>query len=277
MFKMTLLAAVAVVAMAVGAQTQELDPETEKLLPSMCRIQRPGAFMPKEFCDAERKKLLAPAVALTEAEAQEIESKMPIACSPPQRPSFNDRTPPEAIKAWDEAHKDWMTGDHKVFCDNERKKLEATVYARKAAVVAAEEAKRKAAEARAAEEAAAAKQAFQWQQWASSPDGQRQIAANTLLEAYVHFARVQFCHQLRDGYAVVYISVPEYERSHAAAKAVEKSILAQQPNLNTSAIWQQAVQRIRSGGFNATDITCANERVALYRMSPSSVYQYQKP
>ena len=112
---------------------------------------------------------------------------------------------------------------------------------------------------------------------AATPEGQRQIAADMLLQAYGYFARVQFCRQLRDGYAVVYISEPEYERSHSAVKAVERYVLAQQPDLNTNAIWQEAVQRMRTSGFYANDTTCANTRIALYKMSPNSVYQYQKP
>jgi hypothetical protein len=295
----TLLAATAVVAMAVGAQAQEqqyptwCDPErlgfNERTPPEAIRAWNKATASlrdVKEFCDAERKKLIEQREKDKELIKQseqrwneqisqyKIPSGLPPACYPPQRPSFNDRTPPEAIKAWDESHKDWLTPQLKAFCDKERATLEAAVEAQKAAAAAAAEAQRKAAEAKLAAQAEAEKRAAEYQRWAATPEGQRQIAADTLLQAYVLFARVQFCRQLRDGYAVVYISEPEYERSRAAVKAVEKSILAQQPSLNTNAIWQQAVQE---KGFYANDTSCANTRIALYKMSPTSVYQYQKP
>jgi len=137
------------------------------------------------------------------------------------------------------------------------------------ALIEAEAAKREAAK-KAAEQA-------EWQRWATSPEGKRQLAANRLLQAYGYFAKVQFCYQVRDGYAVVYISGPEYERSHDAVKAIEKSVLAEQPDLNSSDIWQQAVRQMKNENWYANSNSCSSVRIALYNMSPKPVYQYPKP
>jgi hypothetical protein len=100
---------------------------------------------------------------------------------------------------------------------------------------------------------------------------------NRLFAAYNLFAKVQFCSQVRDGYAAVYISGPEYDRSHDAVKAVERATLAEQPDLNTTDIWQQAVQAMKRENWYADSYSCSNVRVALYKMSPKPVYQYPKP
>jgi hypothetical protein len=110
----------------------------------------------------------------------------------------------------------------------------------------------------------------QQREWWSKPE-------NRLVVAYDLFHRVQFCRQVRDGYLVVNISEPEYERATTAVKAVERAVLTESPDLNTDAVWVQGEQRMKQGGFTAYSQTCKAALNDLFRMSPAPVYQYQKP
>jgi hypothetical protein len=93
----------------------------------------------------------------------------------------------------------------------------------------------------------------------------------------------------------VYISEPELERAETATKAIERSALAENPDLDTDNIWKGALLMMphgngeweraqhaignhqASGLWSAYDFSCKQELQALYRESPTGVYQYQKP
>jgi len=101
---------------------------------------------------------------------------------------------------------------------------------------------------------------------------------NKLLAAYDLLHRVQYCRQVRDGYLVINISEPEYDRAIIAVKAIEKMALQAVPNLNTDDLWKQGEQRMyrdRSTWYN--NYTCKEFLQDLYKMSPTSVYHYAKP
>lgn len=70
---------------------------------------------------------------------------------------------------------------------------------------------------------------------------QQQTSKDKLYEGYWRFALVQYCHKVREGYAVIFVSDPEFERSETIAKAIEKKAIAEDGSLETNKIWRQAV------------------------------------
>ena len=219
----------------------------------------------------------------TGVQAQNFDPEMPSICQGRQPLPFNERYkqnhPQEVEKLtreW-EKQQDIQQEANKDFCDKQKKALDDQRKRFAEERAKQEAAMRELAEKRAAEQAEAAKRRAEYERWAATPQGKRQLAADKLLQAYGYFARVQFCYQVRQGYAAIYISEPEYQRSHDAVKAVEKSVLTEQPDLNSTDMWQQAVRQMKNENWYAHNVTCSNARIALYNMSPNPVYQYPKP
>jgi hypothetical protein len=98
---------------------------------------------------------------------------------------------------------------------------------------------------------------------------------NRLVRAYEFYAKVQFCNQVRQGYASVFVNDVEMERARIAAKTIEKSLLSEEPNLNTDNVWQQALSNIQ--GWRAFRETCQGTYIALLRLSPIDMHPIQKP
>jgi hypothetical protein len=98
---------------------------------------------------------------------------------------------------------------------------------------------------------------------------------NRLIKAYQLYSNVQFCNQLRQGYMVVWVNDLELERARAATKAIEKSILVEQPGLNTNNLWQTALANAK--GWQAYQRSCDQAYSNLLSMSPVNVYPLQKP
>jgi len=132
------------------------------------------------------------------------------------------------------------------------------------------EAQRKDAETQAQIRAAQIQAENQYRIWFSKPE-------NKLLVAYDLMHRVQYCRQLRDGYLVINISQPEYERATVAVKAIERVALQARPDLNTDDLWKQGEQRMYRADALYNNYTCKEFLYNLYKMSPTSVYEYQKP
>jgi hypothetical protein len=98
---------------------------------------------------------------------------------------------------------------------------------------------------------------------------------NQLFVAYKLYAHVQFCHQVRQGYMVVWINEVELERARQAAKAVEKVALSENPDLDTDTLWRKAKEAAK--GFRAWDWSCRAVFSELLAMSPVSPYKSEKP
>lgn len=60
-----------------------------------------------------------------------------------------------------------------------------------------------------------------------------------MYEAYRLYSYTQFCHQLRDGYALIYISDPEMQRAKQAIKAIEAD-LPELDDDDLDVIWNKA-------------------------------------
>jgi hypothetical protein len=103
------------------------------------------------------------------------------------------------------------------------------------------------------------------------------LPQNRLFRAYKLYAEVQFCSQVRQGYALVWVNDVELERAHIAAKAVEKAAVAEQSDLNTTDLWQQAVRSMKAENWMANSWNCQQALEMLVHMSPVGVYTYQKP
>jgi hypothetical protein len=137
-------------------------------------------------------------------------------------------------------------------------------------VKALEEATKKAWDEKARRDAEQAEAENQRRIWFSKPE-------NKLLVAYDLMHRIQFCRQVRDGYLVVNISEPEYDRAITAVKAIEKVALQAVPDLNTDDLWKQGEQRMYQNKTFYYDRSCKQFLQHLYNMSPTTVYEYQKP
>jgi hypothetical protein len=100
-----------------------------------------------------------------------------------------------------------------------------------------------------------------------------------LFVAYKLYAFAQFCHQLRQGYVVVYINDVEMERLRVVTKAIERRALVDDADLNTDALWRSAHETAmtKNSGWYGTEATCRQAKNELMNMSPVSVYTYQKP
>jgi hypothetical protein len=98
---------------------------------------------------------------------------------------------------------------------------------------------------------------------------------NRLIKAYQVYSNVAFCNELRQGYLVVWVNDVELERAKAATKAIEKSLLAEEPGLNTITLWQTALRQ--AGGWMANQWSCQQAYTLLREMSPANVYPIQKP
>lgn len=107
---------------------------------------------------------------------------------------------------------------------------------------------------------------------------ERQEAAkpsNKLFEAYWRFALVQYCHKVRQGYAMIFISDPEFERAQTVAKAIEKQVIAVDATLNTDAIWRESLGH--AGKQSVSVDWCQRAYSELLNMSPIGVFHMEKP
>ncbi|PZO77304.1 MAG: hypothetical protein DI629_14975 [Mesorhizobium amorphae] len=66
------------------------------------------------------------------------------------------------------------------------------------------------------------------------------LPQNVLAGAYSNYIMVRNCHESREGYAIVYVSDQEMERSRDAVQKIEAAIKAANPDLDTDRIWAEA-------------------------------------
>ena len=96
-----------------------------------------------------------------------------------------------------------------------------------------------------------------------------------LFEAYWRFAFVQYCHRVREGYALIFVSDPEFERSETIAKAVAKNATAADTSLDTDKIWRQALDH--NNGLPVSRDWCQRAYRELLELSPVGVFSMEKP
>ena len=100
---------------------------------------------------------------------------------------------------------------------------------------------------------------------------------NKLFEAYWRFVVVEYCHKVREDYAVIYISDPELARAQAVVKAVKKDALAADPSLNTDAIWDRALGYPKRQGFPVAREFCQMTLHQLTSSNPAGAIEIQQP
>jgi hypothetical protein len=98
---------------------------------------------------------------------------------------------------------------------------------------------------------------------------------NRMIRAYRFYSNIAFCNQIRQGYALVWINDLELERAKIAVKAIEKSLLAEEPDLDTRTLWQVALSQAR--GWQANQASCNIAYADLRSLSPVNIYPIQKP
>jgi hypothetical protein len=166
---------------------------------------------------------------------------------------------------------EFCKGKRQEYTEAEKQRTEAEAKRQMEIARQMAEAQKRAAEEQAKQKAAQMEAENQYRIWFSKPE-------NKLLVAYELMHRVQYCRQVRDGYLVINISEPEYDRATIAVKAIEKVALQAIPDLNTDDLWKQGEQRMyRNSGFGYNNFTCKQFLQELYKMSPTTVYQYPKP
>jgi hypothetical protein len=217
----------------------------------------------------KRLLLSAAAIAALTLPASAWDAELPIVCNQSPDPGPPPGTvSPRVAKAYKRPAANAV--DVTKFCEEQKRQLAEK-----------RERERQAAEAQRAAMAEQAKRLAEQQARFAEEARLAEIEArkpiNRLYRAYSLFARVDFCRQVREGFVVVWINGPEYERSYAAVKAVESKAMAEQPELNSDDVWQKAVQAMKSSNWLANSYTCGDAREALYRMSPVNVYQFHKP
>jgi hypothetical protein len=91
-------------------------------------------------------------------------------------------------------------------------------------------------------------------------------------EAYWRFALVQYCHKVRDGYAMIFVSDAEYYRSETIAKAVAQKTGG---SVDTDKLWHQALEH--NNGMPVSRDWCQRAYRELLELSPVGVFDMQKP
>jgi hypothetical protein len=70
------------------------------------------------------------------------------------------------------------------------------------------------------------------------------MATNTLGPIYYRYIFLKKCHEIREGYATVFISEAELERARQATKRLEDNIKL--PGLNLTWLWEEANRRVNA-------------------------------
>jgi hypothetical protein len=94
-----------------------------------------------------------------------------------------------------------------------------------------------------------------------------------MYNTYRLYAYVKFCHDSREGYAVVNISDREMELAHRAVKTIQQSTGLSSADLDV--LWQRAI-RDNSGSYGAR-VPCQNMQTALVGKAGISNYDTRRP
>jgi hypothetical protein len=98
--------------------------------------------------------------------------------------------------------------------------------------------------------------------------------AAELFRLYRQWMFVQFCNQVREGYAMVFVNDIELERARKAVKAIEAKLKADDPDLNPTQVWNDAGRKSQiSVGPEQCQRTLAN----LLNSNPLGAFEFQRP
>jgi hypothetical protein len=103
----------------------------------------------------------------------------------------------------------------------------------------------------------------------------QQTPEDKLYEAYWRFAFVQYCHKIREGYAMIFVSDPEFYRAKTIAKAIEHNATSADGSLDTNKIWHQALDH--SNRLPVSREWCQRAYRELVELSPAGVFKIEKP
>jgi hypothetical protein len=92
-----------------------------------------------------------------------------------------------------------------------------------------------------------------------------------LYEVYWRYAFVQYCHQVRQGYEMIFVSDPEFYRAQTIAKAVAVNA----KGVDTDKIWRQALDH--NNDMPVSRDWCQRAYRESLEMSPVAVFDMQKP
>jgi hypothetical protein len=98
--------------------------------------------------------------------------------------------------------------------------------------------------------------------------------AAELFRLYRQWMFVQFCNQVSEGYAMVYVNDVELERARAAVRAIEKKILAENPGVDSDKVWNEAAKPVR---FPANPDQCKRNVVELLNANPRGAFEVERP
>lgn len=108
------------------------------------------------------------------------------------------------------------------------------------------------------------------------------LPSNRLRTGYAAFAHVNWCHDVRDGYAYKYINDVELERAKTAVKAIVEQTTKEDTSINTDEIWQKALRIIapytnQRNAYGDQLEVCRDSLEMLFKLSPAQVYSVAKP
>jgi hypothetical protein len=105
--------------------------------------------------------------------------------------------------------------------------------------------------------------------------------AGRVLYAYTLYVRINFCNQVREGYAVQYINDDQLARATVVVKTIVGKAQQEDPSINTDEIWQAARQeaahhphpiaRANGAMFQAAPYICQAHLTELFNQSPTPV------
>lgn len=101
------------------------------------------------------------------------------------------------------------------------------------------------------------------------------LPVNRLLNGYMAFGYVRFCHESRDGYLVQYVNDIEMQKAERAVKAIVAQTTKEDASLNTDKVWQEA--QSFNEGRHLNEGTCREALIDLFRRSPVPLQSTAKP
>jgi hypothetical protein len=91
--------------------------------------------------------------------------------------------------------------------------------------------------------------------------------AQKLYFAYRIYYVIKACHEVRDGFAVVYINDVQMEKARFKIKDIEDDAVAAKPGLDTDGMWKEAIDNAH--GYPLNFEPCQNYLKQLFGMKSS--------
>lgn len=101
------------------------------------------------------------------------------------------------------------------------------------------------------------------------------MPVNRLLNGYMAFGYVRFCHESREGYLVQYVNGAELQKAERAVKAIVAQTTKEDPSLNTDRVWQEAQSLNERRHLN--EGMCREALLDLFKRSPVALQSTAKP